>query len=132
MGQTCCLLALFRQKKRLAPHELPTRHQPSYLERSWRFVEAKPIQSREPYSYRESALACLSFVVLPWISRRSPRPNVAFSYSNCGAVSDFIDQLKGVVGSIPCWLFLGSFEEHDGEKVTGLVACTQTFSVTNL
>ena len=69
------------------------------------------------------------FVVLPWISRRSPRPNVAFSYSNCGAVSDFIDQLKGVVGSIPCWLFLGSFEEHDGEKVTGLVACTQTFSV---
>ena len=62
-------------------------------------------------------------------SRRSPRPKVAFSYSNCGAVSDFVDQLKGVVGSIPCWLFLGSCEEHDGEKVTGLVACTQTFSV---
>ena len=41
----------------------------------------------------------------------------------------FVDQLKGVVGSIPCWLFLGSCEEHDGEKVTGLVACTQTFSV---
>ena len=68
-------------------------------------------------------------VVLPWKSRRSPRPKVAFSYSNCGAVSDFVDQLKGVVGSIPCWLFLGSCEEHDGEKVTGLVACTQTFSV---
>ena len=69
------------------------------------------------------------FVVLPWISRRSPRSKVALSYSNCGAVSDFVGQLKGVVGSIPCWLFLGSCEEHAGEKVTDLVACTQTFSV---
>ena len=69
------------------------------------------------------------FVVLSWKIPRSPRPKVAFSYSNCGAVSDFVDQLKGVVGSIPCWLFCGSCEEHDGEKVTGLVACTQTFSV---
>ena len=68
-------------------------------------------------------------VVLPWKSRRFPRPKVSFPYSNCGAVSDFVYQLKGVVGSIPCWLFLGSCEEHDGEKVTGLVACTQTFSV---